>query len=778
MIPSEVLSNSDPESLLREIISDISRDGPVDQELLEALAYLKEYFPDVFSRHESKLMYVLGLFYKVEEPESLLSLVYSIFKESIENEYGQTLTPVQASIRQKIDSNKYFSFSAPTSAGKSHLLRELVLGYDCDIVIVLPSRALISEYLATVRKIVHGRKDILVLQFVDDVNRSRVNKRVFIVTPERCADLFRLRERFNVGLFIFDEAQISEESVRGVTFDALVRRSDKVFKEAKKIFVHPFVENPGAQLAKHGFEGASAESHVYRQSAVGKIYIERDRRTGLCSYFSPFLSEGYKKKNKSEIDFDPVMEVLRGGGSVLIFVSKKSIYGGVSEGGFKKYLEVLPDVKDPLALKIIDDVERIIGASERNSELVSLLRIGVVVHHGSVPLVVRTLLESYANMGFAKICFATATLAQGVNIPFDLVWIDNFKFMGSEENRALGLKNLIGRAGRTTQQKNSFDYGYVVVSGSKSFMQLFNKKAKISEVSHLDESWEGGEDYREFIDAIKNQGINDTYGLPEVKVQRLSTDETFEIVKNLLDLLFIGEKIVSGDGYQELSRLDRANIKEAFQKVYEASLGRGLTKAEKGVMSTALAIFLWHIQGKSFSSLLDLRYSYLTQRAEQRALFKSFSAGEIDYRKYMSRLQELPVRYSAIPFSLPDSSQPPLNRFRGIAADKLRYDLLVYDSYDYLDKVVSFSLADIFVAAFEEYHAWSGDPRAKTFAEYMRYGTNDPVAILLIRYGFPPEDVMSLSRAVEHIDEEKVVFSAEAYEIHDPFSRSLIDHYS
>ncbi|MCQ4261046.1 DEAD/DEAH box helicase, partial [Stutzerimonas stutzeri] len=328
MTPAEILSIRDPKSVLREIISSISKDGPVDQELLETLAYLKEYFPDTFAEEEPKLMYVLGLFYKVEEPQDLISFVFSVFKESIENEYGQTLTPIQASIRKKIDANKYFSFSAPTSAGKSHLLRELVLGYNCDIVIVLPSRALISEYLITVRNIVQGRKDILVLQFIDDVNRARVAKRVFIVTPERCADLFRLSGRFNIGMFIFDEAQISEESIRGVTFDALVRRSDKVFKDAKKIFVHPFVENPGAQLIKHGFEGECSESHVYRQNAVGKIYIERDSLTGSYSYFSPFLPDGYKKKNKFEVDFDPVKEVLLAGGSVLIFVSKKFIYDG------------------------------------------------------------------------------------------------------------------------------------------------------------------------------------------------------------------------------------------------------------------------------------------------------------------------------------------------------------------------------------------------------------------------------------------------------------------
>lgn len=778
MIPFQVITHQPPQELLNNILSTISKDGPINQELLETLSYLKEYFPDLFSSKEPDLMYVLGLFYKVKEPENLISLIYSIYKESIEYEYGQTLTPIQASIRHKIDTNKYFSFSAPTSAGKSHLLRELVLGYETDIVIVLPSRALISEYLVTVRKIVQGRKDILVLQFVDDVNRAKAARRIFIVTPERCAELFRLRENFNVGLFIFDEAQISEESVRGVNFDALVRRSDKVFKDAKKVFVHPFVENPEAQLVKHGFEGSSAESHVYRQNAVGKIYIERNKRTGTYSYFSPFHHEGYRKKNKHDISFDPVKEILIRGGSVLIFVSKKLIYSGVTDGNFKKYLEILPPVTDPIALKIIDDIERIIGASERNSELVSLLRIGVVIHHGSVPLVVRTLLEDYANKGFARVCFATSTLAQGVNIPFDLVWIDNFRFLGSEENKALGLKNLIGRAGRTTQEKNSFDYGYVVVSGSKSFMQLFNKKAKIDEVSHLDIIWDGSEDHREFIEAIKNQDINDDYGLPEAKVKRLTTDEVFETIERLLDSLFIDGKIISGDKYQSLSKDEKMRVKQAFQSVYEASLGRELTKAEKGVMSTALAIFLWHIQGKSFSSLLDLRYSYLTQRAEQRALYKAFTNGEIDFKTYLSKYQSLPVRYSAIPFPLPDSFQTALNRFKGILADKLRYDLLVYDTYDYLDKVVSFSLADIFSAAFEEYHSWSGDPRAKIFSEYMRYGTNDPIAILLIRYGFPPEEVVSLSSMVEYIDEERVIFTDEAFEIESPFSKYLIDHYS
>lgn len=139
MNPLSIVSQ-DPRKLLDEIVIKISSDGPVDQSLLEMLAYVKEFYPDVFSEYESKLMYVLGLFYKTDHPDDVLSLVYEIYNSAIKDLFRGTFTPVQASIWRKIEENKYFSFSAPTSAGKSHLLREIILNYEFDIVIVLPSR--------------------------------------------------------------------------------------------------------------------------------------------------------------------------------------------------------------------------------------------------------------------------------------------------------------------------------------------------------------------------------------------------------------------------------------------------------------------------------------------------------------------------------------------------------------------------------------------------------------------------------------------------------------
>ncbi|TOA79247.1 helicase, partial [Vibrio parahaemolyticus] len=197
----------------------------------------------------------IGLFYKVDEPKSILEEFYSIYSDSIFDEVGHTFTATQASAYRGIKNNRYFSFSAPTSSGKSHLFRELIKTTENDILIIVPSRALIAEYYNEVVEIVD--KKTLVLQFIEDVNRSKTDRRIFIVTPERGSEVLKYKDVFNIDLVLLDEAQISEEEIRGMTFDALVRRVDKAFPNAKKVFAHPFISNPEAQLKKHTFDADS-----------------------------------------------------------------------------------------------------------------------------------------------------------------------------------------------------------------------------------------------------------------------------------------------------------------------------------------------------------------------------------------------------------------------------------------------------------------------------------------------------------------------------------------
>src|SRR5690606_23611059 len=106
-------------------------------------------------------------------------------------------------------------------------------------VVIVPSRALIAEYVNTMKTKFNGDKTVMISPFVDNIFKSRKFRRIFILTPERARDLFSPDLNLNINIFFFDEAQVSEENERGVVFDILVRKVKKHFKSAKLIFAHP-----------------------------------------------------------------------------------------------------------------------------------------------------------------------------------------------------------------------------------------------------------------------------------------------------------------------------------------------------------------------------------------------------------------------------------------------------------------------------------------------------------------------------------------------------------
>lgn len=304
-------------TLLDEIISRIHIDGPVSASDFEKLALIKLFHPNIFQNRESELLFLSGLFYKVNQPHSIIEEVYSIFADAIVLETGKRFTPMQADAYRNIHNKRFFSFSAPTSAGKSFLFRELITNADGDIVIVVPSRALIAEYLSIVKSLVD--KTVLVLQFIENVNIAKTLRRVFIITPERGGDLFKYRDDFTVKLFLFDEAQLSEEEIRGVGFDAFVRRVSSEFPDASIVFAHPYVQNPEAQLYKHRFFLESSAATAYEQNTVGKIYITID--SGKLYYFSPYEDNGIER---IEVKQDVIRNIMENNGTILIYTSKES----------------------------------------------------------------------------------------------------------------------------------------------------------------------------------------------------------------------------------------------------------------------------------------------------------------------------------------------------------------------------------------------------------------------------------------------------------------------
>ncbi|OCX54283.1 helicase [Mucilaginibacter sp. PPCGB 2223] len=742
---TEIKNSADPANDLAILLGTLHREGPKDPALLENLSYFKKFFPAVFEKFEEKIISALGLFYKVGDPGNLYSFLMQGFGDQHKEEHGAFLTPVQASIRRAIDDNQYISISAPTSAGKSYSIRDFIAEQKGDAVVVVPSRALIAEYMNAMRRKFAGNKDVMITTFVDLVYKTRPLRRIFVLTPERTKELYKYRDQLPIEVFFFDEAQMSEEKGRGVIFDVSVRRANKHYPAAKIIFAHPFIENPGAQFTKHRLpENQEVSfSHSYTQGAVGKICVFKDKEKFY--YFSPYQDNGHLKKNCIELEHSFAEFALNGEHSILIYVSKNSIYNGSFIEGFDAYIAGLPELNDQGALEIIENIRRIVGAntSEHVSNLVNLLKKGVVIHHGSIPLEVRFLIEDFIRNKYSSLCFATSTLAQGINMPFDIVWLKNNRFDGTESERALAFKNLIGRAGRLTPEK-IFDYGYVFTSKAKLFSTRIKTQFILTPQSILESVVTGDDenDQRELIEAIQNDTFDDATNIPLSKVERLSQPIVIDAAMRFLDIFYRipSDLRLSIGGAANKSYRD--NAKRLLQTIYEASLGRILYEGEEKVFNQAIDIFFHAAQGRSFSEIVGLRYSSITNRDNPGIPFANFS----------QPAEKLPNSSLKNSFSLFGLQTP--NR-------AVSYDSIIYDTYDYMDQVISFSLSDVLIAAFMIYRQQTNDNRAARLIELLRYNTNNDVYILLLRYGFPPELIYDIARYVDLIDEDNIVFSTE-----------------
>jgi len=772
----DILNNNDVEKYLIEIINRVHKDGPIYSQDFETLAYIKSFYSEIFIKYEQKLLYTMGLFYKTNRSNTVLEEVYSIYKDVIEEKTGYKFTPVQAHAYINIQDNIYFSFSAPTSAGKSYLFRELIQDVDYDIVIVVPSRALITEYINTLYKIFENDTSILILSFIENINISKTTRRIFVITPERGVDLFKKIDKFNIKLFLLDEAQISEEKIRGMKFDSFVRRIDKFLPEAKKVFAHPFVSNPNAQLLKHSFKQHSSFK-TYNQQSVGKIYLSLNNNNQF-NYFSPFLDTKNKILQKAPDNI--IKNILHNNGTLLIYTSKKKIYNNQYMSDFAEYIDSCENLTDEFAFKLINKLRKFIGASESSKEkhswFIDMMKKGIAIHHGSMPLNARLIMEDFVRLGYAKICFSTATLLQGINMPFDVVWIDNFRDM-----TPLNLKNLIGRAGRTTSDKKEFEYGIVVVNASNvdTFSTRILENYEIKDTSMLNEDISTlDEDLKDIAEAIQNNTFDDDLKLTESQVERLKSDDIQEDIEYILDnLLTSNNKTITGQEYNALSKHYKKKIKTAFKNIFLQYLRKNtLNDAESGILSTAITIMLWHMQGKSFSEVISLRHAYLTHKDERNQIMSKVRFKELSFSEARKQIKSIKVSFTPIPEIIPNSNLKHIPRFPNTSVDELNYDLLVYDTYDYLDKVISLSLSDPLCGAFQIYYNKTNDNRALIMKNYIRYGTNDNKEIWLLRYGFSFEDIEWLKNYVQQIDDNAIYFTNNINEL-DEDKYEIIERY-
>lgn len=468
-------------------------------------------------------------------------------------------------------------------------------------------------------------------------------------------------------------------------------------------------------------------------------------------------------KQKQICMFDPIEKVIKSNGSVLIYTTKASIYNKKVFREFRKYIDMCPEVTDKEAKSYIKQIKKYIGANddvgaERYSQMLGLLKRGIVIHHGSLPLQARLILERFTQAGFCKLCFATSTLEQGINMPFDIVFLNTF-----EASKPLSLKNLIGRAGRSTVGQK-FDFGSIIIKkDNMSKLREIMVSEEVLETVSLLEQEVVEDDLADFKEAIIDGTLSDEYNITEKQLEKLKSDDSSQIIKNILDAMFFDNNLI------ELSEINedlqcKLRLYEAFHLLYEQYLGRQLCDGEKNVLNTAIKIMLWQIHCRTFKDICFYRYSFASRKQERDALQKEMDNGN-DLEKYIAKLKldHLQAQFVTGYADIPDKNLKVFSMFGNneTKAIEVDYDRIVFDTYDYLDKILNFKLSDIFVAAFEEYYIKTNDTRARKMALLVKYGTVNEKQIWMLRYGFTFEDIEWLEPYIVNISQEEVIFNRE-----------------
>lgn len=752
-----IINNNQVSEIFDYVISNIYKKGPVDGTDMEILSYLALYRPNEFEIYKDKILNYMGVFYKDVKRSSLNEIIFGQYKKYIRDTYNEYYTPVQADIVKNISKANCFSFSAPTSTGKSFVFRNLIERGNNDAVVVVPSRALINEYYLRLCELMPDRS-INILTFIDKINTAKVRRNIFVVTPERCRDLFKQKDSFNVDLFLFDEAQLSdEESTRGLFYDSIVRRCYKAYPEAKFVFAHPFINNPEAQLLKNHLRNNVAAT-LYEQKNVGQMYFCVDNNN-VFYHFG--IDKTIMGTQKIKCSFDPIEKCIRNGGSVLFYVSKSKIYNKSFLNEYGRYIDLCEEIDEENINNYINDLKSFTGGDtiankDHFSQMISLLKRGIVIHHGSLPLQSRSIMEQYTRDGFCKLCFATSTLEQGINMPFDIVVIDRF-----EASKPLEMKNLIGRAGRSSEDVK-FDFGYVIVSKSNmsKFREILNNPNVLDDVSLLDKHEEDNSDYSDFKNAILNDTFSDQYNLTNNDLEKFSAEESDVIIKRIIDTFYKNGKLISFDEIDN----DRSEIYYTFDRLYRLYLGRDLSDGEENVLHTAVKIMLWRIYGKTFKNICWYRYSYVSRSSERKKMERLGRNTNALEAKFITGFDDLPNKKLRA-YSIFE---------KGTKAKDVDYDRIVYDTYDYIDKLIGFKLSDIFYAAFYLYYEKTEDERALSLAKYVKYGTDNERYIWMIRYGMTFEDIELLDKHIENINEQGIVFKQSISSIPEDKKQSII----
>lgn len=366
-------------------------------------------------------------------------------------------TDAQYEIRRALATPGFFSFSGPTSIGKSFILKDYIKSLleteelaGKTIVLLVPTRALISQLVDDFRReISDSRVHVGAFPQSTPLLQRRFDRSVLVLTPERL-----IRYLSNGGLpvrYLFvDEAQkiaAVKDERSSLYYHAIYETTRRYATQL--VFASPNIPNPGIFLEIFGHEGEPSLSVQDRTVSQNRYYV--NPHTQQASYFKASSSGDQLEEHVLEHQLpgtvNGVLETLGAEAANLVYCNST----GATVELARNFALSRPLIALTPALESLIEFES--TSVHVDYYLITCLRRGVAFHHGRMPHEVRARIEAVFLDGSSPLdfIFCTSTLLEGVNLPAKNIFVLTEKH-GRGPFAQVDFENLVGRAGRLTHE--------------------------------------------------------------------------------------------------------------------------------------------------------------------------------------------------------------------------------------------------------------------------------------------------------------------------------------
>jgi len=347
--------------------------------------------------------------------------------------------------------NKFFSYSGPTSMGKSfvvqtYIKQQIESGATKNYAILVPTKALINEVRSNMFEALQNQlteRNYRIVSAIGEIYLQQDHHFIFIMTPERMHHLLIEHADIAIDFIFIDEAhKISERGGRSTYYYKVISQLKRLPNMPTVIFASPNIPNPEIYLGLiPGIQTGQMMKLASRYTPVSQFKYYMDlpgHKVCIHNMYNKTLKQVYRLAPDATLA-KIIHRVGRNKQNVVYCSSRQKVVDFAMD-----YAKNIQPVNNQNLKKLANDIRNDV---HRECYLADLIEKGIAYHVGYLPSNIRLRIEKSFEEGDLRTIFCTSTLVEGVNLPADNLFITSYR-NGTANMSEVEFRNLVGRVGR------------------------------------------------------------------------------------------------------------------------------------------------------------------------------------------------------------------------------------------------------------------------------------------------------------------------------------------